>query len=1215
MVWVPQTSFRNGEVSPHVDAQARPKVYETSCRNLEGGIVSSGGSIEKRCGTVHEATTGGTGEGTYTSTAIKLIPYTHLSSQYVIVFEVVTANGKTWGIVTAVLNNTHPGAGSPNMMFTDHGETWLANRGCNLPFSAHPFSEASAATDFIPLGVEPTGAQKNLFRSCGLHPFTAAQIEEVQYFQHEDSLILCHSEVHPFELFLSRSKGGVTTFDTRPYDCVDRSPPVDIKGQRFTLDIEPGTIWNSTYGRNYFMVTNHDWFTQGDKGHIYRIGHCSSAATATATSTTGSHSSLATTTTNESRHGFFVRVREVESTRRVKVENITDLSINERTFRADISDPNDWDGPWVRQDQGSLVFSHTVRGTKATGTLVAGLGKAEMHLSAISLTQSATEASMNIQESSLVGCIISKTSTSNAAHEGYAIITAPSAKADPEGDLGYAIGSDDNVHQILDFNNTPFLASCINGDVEGLWQTAASGLRTPRVSRRIKVYKIVDQNHTSTHDKTLGNIVATIGDTIIFRNTSGAEIGSAKFRGAGTWGISNQQSHFMTYTDPTEEVLTMGGGSPWSAMGPPSAYGTVENYSAAPNEVQHDYTRFVGTGWDNTSNLGGGRNARSSYIIGTGNADLYRLVNRNGYERTLSWTHQIGRHETDSLTDGYHTPNVGDKVFIHIGNTERVDTANVVESSSHESIPLGHEAVFDTMTRGDLDRIDPFNEPRVGGVVHLNGGTFALSLKKQSDPNVVVSSEDYRLYYHAYVITPPINQTITSKYSLGWSEGIGFPTCGTSHQGRVYFSGFKRSPQVVVGSSAPSAYDFSLGGTSPDAMHFLVNDMRGSMVRWMSSGTDLMLGTTSGEFAIGGTPLSPTSVGVQRHSAYGSSAVRPVIAGTYIFYIQKDMRTIRAQRYRFENQRYISLNITEDHRHLFKGRTIKEMVVWEGDEDPVVLVRMSDGEVLACRVNEQEGTFGWSRMKLPLCAAISPARHYNTLGTSNATTGDDFYIATQSTGPVTDPSYPPYLTNVPAVDDPAIDGTGKYHLSRYDCDVYLDQSYTPDGSIANPLPQDNLLYVPDGHPLRGQTVHVIADGLYKGTVLVASNGAVDFNDSMGTTATNATVGLAIPFSVTPRVPEVVTGIRVTSTLGRMKNYSSVVVNVNGSKGVQVNGLEIDGIPLDLTSNQITPHTEHTGWTECVATGLYGIQPLLVISSDRPYPVELCGYTVDMSVEG
>ena len=1148
MVWVPQTSFRNGEVSPHVDAQARPKVYETSCRNLEGGIVSSGGSIEKRCGTVHEATTGGTGEGTYTSTAIKLIPYTHLSSQYVIVFEVVTANGKTWGIVTAVLNNTHPGAGSTNVMFADHGQSWLANKGCNLPFSSLPSSGASTAADYIPLGVDPAigdlATDKNLFRSCGLHPFTAAQLEEVQYFQHEDSLILCHGEVQPFELFLSRSKGGLAVFDTRPYDCVHRSPPVDIRGQRFTLDLLPGDSTKIAGGGTYRMATNRNWFNSEDVGHIYRIGHF----TLPSASSTATHSGV-TLEQHDDRHGFFVRVKSVDSLRQVTVETISQMLVNGRSYVADISDPNDWDGPWVKETDGVLTFSHTVRGTEdTTGTDVATMSKSEMHITGIAMS------GLNMSESSLVGCILGKLKTTDTTKEGYAIINAPSAKIDPEG-----VGS-------LPYEDTPFLATVINGDEVNIWQTAGSGLTTPTSLRNRSVYTIYD---VASSGATLGASFSA-GDTITFKDTGGTTLGTATVLDSGTTAPPNQPAgmnafaDWLEYYDPSTEAVLTETGTVFPTSGD---QGTVSTGGGA----EHDYSYIEGV-------------ARVEQVAGGGTGDLYRLVNKTGsaerYERTLCWTHQIGTEQTETGTQYYTTPRVGDKVFIHVGNTEKPSGGAFSSAATHASVPQDHESAFDTRTRGDMDLVAPQDEPKVGGVVHFNGGTFALSAKKRSSGN---STATTRLYYHAYVISPPANQSVTSKYSLGWSEGVGFPTCGTSHQGRVYFSGFERNPEVVVGSSAASKYDFTLGGTSPDAMHFIVNDMRGSLVRWMSSGKDLMVGTTTGEFAIGGAPLSPTSVGVERHSAYGSATVRPVIAGTYIFYVQKDCRTIRAQRFRFDNQRYMSLNITEDHRHLFKGLAIKELVVWEGDEDPVLLVRLSNGEVLSCRVNEQEGAFGWSRMKLPICAAISPARHYNTGGTVNATTGDDFYIA--------------------------IDGTDKYHLSRYECDVYLDQSYTG-------TPAANVLTVTAGHPLRGQVVHIVADGLYKGTGTVDNTtGVLDFSASMGTTASSATVGLAIPFSVTPRVPEVVAGIRVTSTLGRMKNYSSVVVNVNGSKGVKVNGLEIDGVPLDLTSNQVTPHTEHTAWLECVATGLYGIQPLLVISSDRPYPVELCGYTVDMSVEG
>ncbi len=1147
MVWIPQTSFRNGEVAPHVDAMGRPTVYETSCRKIEGGIVSSGGSVEKRCGTVHEGSTGGTGEGTYTSTAIKLIPYTHLSDQYVLVFEVVTQNSETWGIVTSVINNTYVSSGADNIGFRNHGATWLSNSGTNLPFTSLPFSSADAATKFIPLGVDPSegniATDKNLFRSCGMHPFSAAQLTEVQYFQHEDSLILCHSEVPPFEVFMSKNKGGGVAFDTRPYDCVHRSPEVSIKGQRFTLDFD-GTTFDSAYSVSYDMVSNRDWFSEEDIGHIYRVGHCSMAI-----ATSSGDVSDRTNDKHDDRRGFFVRVLEVLSARRVKVENITDLTVNGRTFVADISDPNDWDGPWVKESQGALTYSHTERGTEDTSsTNVATMSKSEMHLTNLSLS------GMNITESSLVGCIISKVKTSDDTKEGYAIINAPSASTNAEG------GS-------LTYADTPFTASLINGDVANIWSTAGSALVTPTVSVRRTLYTVYSSPTNNEIHLNLNK-----GDTIIFKDTGGSEIGTASVYDSGQGspsgaptGYSNKE--YVRYYDPSSVLLTeetFGTGNPV----PTGLIGSITK----PNGDEKDYTYLGGVPYSVELN-----------DLQSGTADLYRLVSKTGesqrYEPTLCWTHQTGTEEA-STAQYYTTPKTGDKVFIYIGNLEK-PTSDWTSTSTTTAIPYEHEKVFDTRERGDQDVVDPQNIPKVGGVVHLNGGTFALSSRRVNTGTN--SDAATRLYYHAYVITPPSNQSITSKYSLGWSHGVGFPACGTSHQGRTYFAGFVGEPQVVVGSSAASPYDFTLGGTAPDSMHFIVNDMRGSLVRWMSSGKDLMLGTTTGEFAIGGAPLSPISVGVERHSAYGSSSIRPVIAGTYLFFVQKDAKTIRAQRYKFDNQRYISVNITEDHRHFFKNETIKEMIVWEGSEDPVVLVRLSNGEVLACRVNEQENTFGWSRMKLPTCSSIAPSRHHLTSQTRNATTGDDFYIA--------------------------VDATDKYHLARYDCDVMLDQSYTG-------TPTANVLTLPVGHPLVGQTVDIIADGVYKGTGTVdGTSREIDFSGVMGTTASSATVGYAVMFSMVPRVPEVASSTRSQSTMGRQKNYSSVVVNVNESTGVKVNGFEIDGVPLDLTSNQVTAHTEHTGWLECVATGLYGTQPLLEITSDRPYPLEICGYTVNMSVEG
>jgi len=512
-------------------------------------------------------------------------------------------------------------------------------------------------------------------------------------------------------------------------------------------------------------------------------------------------------------------------------------------------------------------------------------------------------------------------------------------------------------------------------------------------------------------------------------------------------------------------------------------------------------------------------------------------------------------------------------------------------------IPAAHKVSesstpFDYSVRGETEVLPtppvfpPFgylDAVPTAGTLHVNGGVFS-HVRHDNAYGVGPLVEDTWL-----VIKPPSSTAITGKYGLGWSEAVGFPSCGSSHQGRVIFAGFEHQKRVVVGSVLDDPRDFSIGGASSDGFHFLVNDLRGSRVRWLSSGVDLLIGTTTGEFSIGGSPLSALSVGVDRHSAYGSASIRPVIIGNHLLFVQKDRKTIRALKFNFATQRYQSTNATQNHAHLFKDVVIEEMVVWEGEEDPVLLLRLSNGEVLSSRVNEIEGFIGWSRMKLPLCSSICQSRHPIPSGESTSyTAADSFYVA--------------YDTS----------SANKYALSKYDDTLYLDEAEI--ATVTGTFATSNYAATLGSTRFNGLDVSVVVDGIYRGEHTVTGS-SVSLVNITSAEATSVIVGKKINMVMHPRVPEVISGTRVTSTLGRMKNYSSVVVNVNGSKGVKVNGLEIDGIPLDLTSNQITPHTEHTGWLECVATGLYGIQPLLEISSDRPYPVEICGYTVDMKVEG
>lgn len=1041
MTWFPQLSFGHGETSPRLDNLSAPEVYEASCRKLEAAIVSSSGTVEKRNGSTYRGDTAFSTATvtTFTSTAVKLIPFRVGTDTYVLVFEVLTDGTRTWGAIRVVKNDVfYTSTGSDTYTGT---QIWKAYTYTHLPFrTQESIGTTGAAADFL-----PPGGDDSFSKLFGWHHFTAAQLPDVTYFQHEDNLIVCHPDAVPLEVFNTVDTDGTKVLDTRTYEVNRRSPEIIRYGERFTMNVTGGT------SGAYTVESSRDWFGEDDIGAIYRIGSLS-ASHATAVTDVDDN----TTTSRaewDDRGGYFAKVVKVIDKRKCTMSVISALSVSDnagglRTYVADVSDPYDWEGPWVKEDA-TIDYQY----------YKAGYADLNQGGSPVVFGDSLSYAGVNIIQDDAG----SSTSTSPWLSDG-----------------------------------TPFhsysLAGCILGN-------RADNTATP-VNLTRECYLLMT---------------------------------------ADLFGVPLLQT------------------------------GSIINGAQAPSaSVPGWITAAVETRTDETGGNGG--------ITGQ---SLYRLRKKSSskeYAPTVTWSPGYGN--TATITDGWRArPSIGDTVYIAVGNI--TPTALSDWKIAYESIPEDHAQAFNAGAQlGDIGETPTsINTRQYGGTVHVNGGVFALLPSASTVYGVV--------YIQATVLVPPTSRSATSKYSIGWSKAVGFPSCGISHQGRVVFGGFDMAKRVVVGSEPDRPFDFGLGGTSADGFHFLVNDLRGSRVRWLSSGKDLLIGTTTGEFSITGSPLSAVSVGVDRQSAYGSASVRPVIVGTMLLFVQKDRKTIRAMRFNFDNQRYQSRNVTQEHEHFFSGVTIEEMVVWEGSEDPVVLVRLSDGEVLACRVNEIDGFMGWSRMKLPSCSSITPARNYTAGASSSATAVDSFYMATTD--------------------------TDKSRLNQYDDTLYLDEAVvaasTTDKSVV--LPAD------DNH-LDGQEVSVVLDGVYRGEFTVSAGSPSNINTSslgLSGAPSTAVVGKKITMALQPRVPETGRSARSASTLGRVKNYSSVIVNLNGSKGVQVNGYEADGTLFSTAVATVSSHPSLQGWYEVPVSGLYGIQPLLEISSDRPYPVEVTGLTIDVSTEG
>lgn len=986
MPWFPQLSFRNGEVSPHLDGLSNPEVYDTSCRKLEGALVTSSGTVKKRQGTVFVGDTKFSttdNSDTYVSLACKLIPFTHRSDVYVLVFEVLRdqGTGADFHVIRAIVNNT---------LQTSVGAAlgtggWKNNGNSNLPFkvTGTPYTGTSERRNYFPPGSSGSGVSTaNDYRTLfGLHNFTASQIPELEYFQYEDTLTVMHPDNFPMQVYLDG-----TTLNTRPYECEGRSPEVDIRGERFTLQVTQVVAGNNN---NFTLETTEEWFDDQDIAAIYRIGHYNynTKKTTPEDATYGDHSSHG--------NGFFVRITSIDSPTKATCTRLTDVVETTAGIDIRVEDPYDWDGPWIKDTGITGATFQPVTPTAGTTQ--------EYRTSNLTFGNKG-----GLTDNQLVGCIVSYVGSESTPLDHF-----------------YAIGSSETTDGTSpDSTLTAFI---INAEESAL----------PGSAQAAEVYRLRDKKD---------NLVPVLR-------------------------IENSNRTYNTDGKP------------------------------------------------------------ASIIPGT-------------------------------------------KIFLYVGNID--------DSIMASHVPTGHETAWDTVTRGNVtDPTDTTQRIDVGGVIHVDGGSFAVASRGE---NCLV----------AYCVKAPISTDITGHYALGWSHGVGFPSAGATHQGRVILGGFKNAPAVVVGSEVEEPSRFAVTGLAAGGMHFVVNDLRGSRIRFLKSTEDLVVGTDTGEFSIAGSPLSSVSVGVDRQSSYGSASIRPVMVGTFLFFVQKDKKTLRAMRYIDARQRYMSADISAEHVHFVKDATIEEMVVWESEQDPVVFLRLSDGGTLAIRVNENAGFFGWSNAKLPTAASICPSRNYSQAASGARTTGDDFYIA--------------------------IDAGDFYQLHRYDSTVYVDEAVTMASATTTTLtfPADSATATTKIEHLDGQTVSVVLDDVYRGEFAVTAGtpSTVDIGSlGLSSTPSTAIVGKKIEMKVQPRVPEIGISPRSTSTLGRVKNYSSVIVNLNDSKAVQVNGYEADGSNFSTAPSTATSHPTLQGWYEVPVTGLYGIQPLLEISSDRPYPVEVAGVTIDVSVEG
>lgn len=203
-----------------------------------------------------------------------------------------------------------------------------------------------------------------------------------------------------------------------------------------------------------------------------------------------------------------------------------------------------------------------------------------------------------------------------------------------------------------------------------------------------------------------------------------------------------------------------------------------------------------------------------------------------------------------------------------------------------------------------------------------------------------------------------------------WSEGAwsavrGYPACVCFFEQRLFFANSTFQPQTLWGSRPSAFTTFTPGSADGDALNFTIFATQMNAIKWFSPGKTLVMGTSSGDFNMSsgslGSPLTPSNVIVKLENVYGSTAVIPKRIGTYVYYIQRNKKTMRELSYNFYIDALQAVDMTLYSEHI-TGPGIVDMDYQQSPQNVLWCVRF-DGQIATLTRQIEEQVIAWSRQK------------------------------------------------------------------------------------------------------------------------------------------------------------------------------------------------------------------------------------------------------------
>ena len=390
----------------------------------------------------------------------------------------------------------------------------------------------------------------------------------------------------------------------------------------------------------------------------------------------------------------------------------------------------------------------------------------------------------------------------------------------------------------------------------------------------------------------------------------------------------------------------------------------------------------------------------------------------------------------------------------------------------------------------------------------------------------------------------PITSDSPPADFLPFSGATSKPATVGYYQQRQVFANTTLEPQKVF-MSQNGVYN-SMRSSSParddDAIFFTIKANQVNEIRHIVSLNALTLLTSGGEWQVTegqDMVLTPATLGVKRHSTWGSSWTMPAVVGDSVIFVQEKGSKIRDLNYEQTEGQYRGNELSIMSEHLFEDYQITEMTYALEPYGILWCVR-DDGTMLGMTYQREHGVWAWHQH--------TTDGEFESVASINEDNRDTVYVIVKRTVNSNTVRYVERLQ--PRVTSSASD------VWCLDCALSYDS--TP-ATVFSGLEH-----------LEGREVSAVADGNVV-TGLTVTSGSI----TLPFASSKVTVGL--PYTCVIETLDLDMGSQEQTFKGKEISVSRVLIEFEKSRGGWVSGRQDDGSFSEAM--EIKPRFDSDGYDE------------------------------------